>query len=168
VPADEGLPGSFHRSDVERVPHPERMTLAKRASRPVPDGVAVLPVPRRATGMELRCHRLEIANRDIRWQLAVQCLLEAPGGHATGEREGDHLSECVDAGVRSAGPVDRLAIPVSEARQRGFEFSLDRPEPGPLGLEAGEVRAVIFNPGPIPLTGRRRGGALSSAWSVVR
>jgi hypothetical protein len=118
--------------------------------------------------MELRCHRLEIAKRDIRWQLAVQCLLEAPGGHATGERECDHLSKCVDAGVRSAGPVDRLANPVSEARQRGFEFPLDRPDPGPLGLEAGKVRAVIFNPSSIPLTGRRRGDALSSASFVVR
>ena len=57
VPANEGLPGSLHRDDVERVPHPERHALAEWAARPVPDGVAILPIPRRATGVELRCHR---------------------------------------------------------------------------------------------------------------
>jgi hypothetical protein len=69
----------------------------------------------------------------------------------------------VDAGVRAAGPVDRVADPVVEASQRGFEFPLDRPDPGPLGLEAGKVRAVVFNPCPIPLSGPRRGGVLSDA-----
>jgi len=66
-------------------------------------------------------------------------------------------------GVRAAGPVDRLANPVPEASQRGFEFPLDRPDSGPLGLEAGEVRAVVFNPCSIPLAGRCDGGALSGA-----
>ena len=168
MPADEGLPGSRHRFDVERGPHPERMTLAKRTVRPVPDGVAVVPVPRRATGMELRCHRPDLANRDVRRELAVQCRLESPGGAPAGEGECNHLSQRVDAGVRAAGPVDRMAGPVVEAGQRGFEFPLDRPDPRPLGLEAGKVRAVIFNPGPIPLTGRCRRSALSSTWSIVR
>jgi hypothetical protein len=71
------------------------------------------------------------------------------------------------SGIRAAGPIDRLANPVSEAGQRGFEFPLDRPDPGPLGLEAGEVRAVIFNPGAIPTSGRRLGGALSGPWFAV-
>ena len=52
VPAHEDRPGSRHRGDVERDPHPERMTLAKRAARPVPDGVAVFPVPRRIAWVE--------------------------------------------------------------------------------------------------------------------
>ncbi len=78
VRADEGLPGSCHRDDVERGPDPERMTLVKRTARPVPDGVAVFPVPRRATGVEARCHRPDVANRDVRRELAVEGLLE-PG-----------------------------------------------------------------------------------------
>jgi hypothetical protein len=168
VPADEGLPGSRHRVDVERGPHPERKTLVKRTVRPVPDGVAVVPVPRRATGMELRCHRPDLANRDVRRELAVERRLESPGGAPAGEGECDHLSQRVDAGVRAAGPVDRMASPVVEAGQRGFEFPLDRPDPGPLGLEAGKVRAVIFDPGPVPLSGRCREGALSGTWLVVR
>ena len=61
-------------------------------------------------------------------------------------------SERVHSGIGAAGPVDRLASPVAEAGQRGFEFPLDRPDPGPLGLEAGEVRSVVFNPCPIPLS----------------
>jgi hypothetical protein len=73
----------------------------------------------------------------------------------------------VHSGVGAAGPIDRLADPVSEASQRGFEFPLDRPDPGPLSLEAGKVRAVIFNPGAKPTSGRRLGGALSGSWLVV-
>ncbi len=61
-----------------------------------------------------------------------------------------------------------MTRPGIEAGQRGFEFPLDRPEPGPLGLEAGKVRAVVFDPRPVPLGGRRNGGALSGAWLVVR
>ena len=52
VPADEGRPGSRHRGGVERGPHPERRALVERTARPVPDGVAVLPVPRRIAGVE--------------------------------------------------------------------------------------------------------------------
>jgi hypothetical protein len=118
--------------------------------------------------MELRCHRPDLANRDVRRELAVQRRLESSGGSSAGEGEGDHLSQRVDAGVRAAGPVDRMASPVVEAGQRGFEFPLDRPDPGPLGLEAGKVRAVIFNPCPVPLIGRCRGSALSSTWLIVR
>ncbi len=74
----------------------------------------------------------------------------------------------MDPGVGAAGPVDRLADPIGEACQRGFEFPLDRSDPGSLDLEAGVVRAVVFNPCPIPSTGRRGGGALSGTWFVVR
>src|SRR4029078_13471291 len=54
VPADEGLPGSLHRGDVERGPDPERLTLADRASRPGPDRAAALPAPRRRDGVASR------------------------------------------------------------------------------------------------------------------
>jgi hypothetical protein len=74
----------------------------------------------------------------------------------------------MNPGVGAASSVDRPTNPIGEARQRGFEFSLDGPDPGSLDLEAGIVRAVVFNPCPIPLTGRCRGGALSGTLSVVR
>ena len=48
-------------------------------------------------------------------------------------------------GVGSAGPVDRLALPAGQAGQRGLEFTLDRAG-SRLGLEAGKVRAVVFDP----------------------
>jgi hypothetical protein len=55
----------------------------------------------------------------------------------------------VHAGVGSAGPVDRLSMPAVQAGQRGLEFTLDRAGTR-LRLEAGKVRAVIFDPGPVP------------------
>ena len=48
-------------------------------------------------------------------------------------------------GVGPSGPVDRLAHPRRQAGQRGLELSLDRPG-SRLDLEAGEVRAVVFDP----------------------
>jgi hypothetical protein len=51
----------------------------------------------------------------------------------------------MDPRVGAAGPVDRLTNPIAEACQSRLEFSLDRPDPRPLGLEAGKVRAVVFN-----------------------
>ncbi len=74
----------------------------------------------------------------------------------------------MNPGVGAAGPVDRPANPIGEACQRGFEFPLDGPDPGSLDLEAGVIRAVVFNPCPIPLAGRCSGGALSGTLSVVR
>jgi hypothetical protein len=74
----------------------------------------------------------------------------------------------MNPGVRAAGSVDRPTNPIGEACQRGFEFPLDCPDAGSLDLETGIVRAVVFNPCPIPLTGRCRGSALSSTWLLVR
>jgi hypothetical protein len=68
----------------------------------------------------------------------------------------------VNPGVGPAGPVDRPTDPVSEARQGCLEFSLDCPDPSPLELETGEVRPVVFNPGPEPKRRPDCGGALSS------
>ena len=65
VPANEDRPGPRHRGGVEWGPHPERKTLAKRTPRPVPDGVAVLPIPRREPGMEPRRRSSQIADRDV-------------------------------------------------------------------------------------------------------
>jgi hypothetical protein len=43
VPAFEDRPGRAIAAMSSGTPHPERLTLAKRAARPVPDGVAVSP-----------------------------------------------------------------------------------------------------------------------------
>jgi hypothetical protein len=74
----------------------------------------------------------------------------------------------MDPGVGPAGPVDRLADPVAEARQCRLEFSLDCPDPRPLELEPGEVRAVVFDPSPEPTSRPNPGDTLSSAWWVVQ
>ncbi len=145
VLADQGLPGSLHRGNVERDPHPERMALAKRAARPVPDGVAVLPVPRRMTRVELPGHPSDAADGDVRRELAVEGRLERRSIQPAGVGEGDHLPRGVDAGIGSAGPVDRSPHPIAEAGERGLELSLDRPDARPLDLEAGKVRSVVFN-----------------------
>ena len=65
VPANQDRRGPRHRGGVERGPHPERITLAKRTSRPVPDGVAVLPVPRRVARVEPSGRASQIADRDV-------------------------------------------------------------------------------------------------------
>jgi hypothetical protein len=63
----------------------------------------------------------------------------------------------VYTGIRSAGPVDSLLHPVTEAGQRGLQDSLDRPFSG-VHLESGEVRSVVFDP-----RAKAHGDALSSA-----
>ena len=144
VPATEGRPGPRHRGGVERVPHPERGALAERAARPVPDGVAVLPVPRRVAGVEPVRHPPKVADRDVRRQEAV----ERPASRSAGRRPGQVNAitcpvACTPASVRPA-PSTRTPLPVAEAGQRGFELPLDRPRVR-LDLEAGEVRAVVFD-----------------------
>jgi hypothetical protein len=54
----------------------------------------------------------------------------------------------VDSGIRSAGPVDSLRHPVTEALHRVFQDSLDRPFPR-IDLEPGEVRSIVFNGGAV-------------------
>ena len=61
------------------------------------------------------------------WPLSAR--LERLGVQAAGVGERDHLPRGVHSGVRAAGPVDRLALPIAEAGQRGLELSLDRPAP---------------------------------------
>ena len=147
MPADEGLPGSLHRGRIERVPDPERITLAERTARPVPDGVAVLPIPCRATGLELGRRLSEVADDDIRGQEAVQGRLERRSVQPSRVGEANHLPGGMDTGIRSAGRVHRPTNPIAEARQRGFELPLDRPDPWLLHLEAGKIRPVIFDGG---------------------
>jgi hypothetical protein len=65
-------------------------------------------------------------------------------------------------GVGPSGAQDRLSNPAREAGQRGLELSLDGPG-ARLDLEARELRAVIFDRGPIP-GGSCRWRALSGAF----
>jgi hypothetical protein len=50
------------------------------------------------------------------------------------------------AAIRSAGPVDSLVHPVTDAGQRGLQDPLDRPLPR-IDLEPVEVRSIVFNRG---------------------
>jgi hypothetical protein len=161
VPADEGRPGARHRVGVERDPDPERQALAKRAARPVPDGVAVLPVPRREAGVPTVRDPAEVADRDVRRQKAVDALCEPLRREAPAPGECDHLSAGVNPCVGPAGPVDPHARPVAEADERVFEHSLDGPRVS-LQLEAREVRPVIFDP-----CAEADGCALSSSFAVA-
>ena len=72
MPALEDQPGPHHRGGVERDPHPERRTLAERAARPVPDGVAIFPVSRRVARVEPGRRRSNIADRDIRRKQRIE------------------------------------------------------------------------------------------------
>ena len=135
---------SRHGGDVERGPHPERLALAKRAARPVPDGVAVLPVPRRIAGLEPVGCPPEVADRDVRREQGVDRPLEPAPGDLARVGEGDHLAAGVDPGIRASRPVDRHPLAPVEAGQRGLELSLDRPGVA-LQLEPGEVRSVVFD-----------------------
>ena len=76
----------------------------------------------------------------------------------------NHLPTGMNPGIGSAGSVHRPSDPIAETGERGFELSLDRPDPGSLDLEAGVVRAVVFDPRPEPATGSVREGVLSNAW----
>ena len=129
VPADEDRPGPLHRGGVERDPHPERRALAERAARPVPDGVAVLPVPRRVAGVEPGRCPAQVADRDVRREERVERPTQLRRREAPVVGEGDHLPRGVHPGIRAAGPVDPPACPVAEAGERGLQVPLDRPVP---------------------------------------
>jgi hypothetical protein len=86
----------------------------------------------------------EVAHRDIAREESVQGSLE-PGCRETswiGER--NHLPSGVNAGIRSTGPIDRLADSAGQVGQRGLQFPLDCSGVH-LKLKARKVRAVIFN-----------------------
>ena len=157
MPAFEDRPGPRHRGGIERDPLPERGALAKRAARPVPDGVAILPVSRRIAGVEADRRPSHPADRDVGREERIERPFQLRLREASFVREGDHLSAGMHAGVRSAGPVDPLSRPIAEPVQRVFEDPLDRPF-SRLDLEPGEVRSVVFNPRHVP-----HGDALSSA-----
>jgi hypothetical protein len=71
VTANKDRPDPLHRGNIERVPQPERKTLAKRASRPVPNGVAILPVSRRIAWVELGLDAPHLADCHVHWQQGV-------------------------------------------------------------------------------------------------
>ena len=162
MPADEGRPGPRHRGGVEWDPHPERHTLAKRAARPVPDGVAVLPVPRRIAGVEPGRGCPQIANRDVPWKKRIERPFQVRRCKPAFVGECDHLAAGVHTGICPAGPVDALGDPAIEASERGLEDPLDRPFPR-IDLEPGKVRPVIFDRRAIA-----RRDALSSACCTAK
>src|SRR5450759_3616116 len=63
----------------------------------------------------------------------------------------------MNPGIGSTRRIDSDPVSTGDRCQRSFEFSLDRPC-SRLNLEPGEVRAVVFNPCPVP-----HGHALSDA-----
>jgi hypothetical protein len=144
VTANQDRPDPLHRGDIQRVPHPERETLAEWASRPVPDGVAILPASRRVAWMEPDRGAAHLSKRYVRWQQRVErpCQLLGRSPHRIGEC--DHLPDSVHPGVGSACRLDPDPASAGDPSQSSFEFSLDRPGPR-LDLVPGEVRAVIFN-----------------------
>jgi hypothetical protein len=99
--------------------------------------------------MEPGRYPTDVANGDIRWERPVQGLHQPLSGERPRNGEGNHLPRGVHSGIGTSGAVYRLASSANEAGQRGFELPLDRPDPGPLGLKSGELRAVIFNRSPI-------------------
>lgn len=140
----EGRRGSPHRVHIQSGPHPERHALQERASRPVPDGVTILPVSRRVARLEARGCPSNVANRDIRRKQAVEGLGQLGRRLAPREGEGDDLPRRVDSGVCSTRAVDGLPDSTREVGQRRLERSLDGPS-SRLQLEPGEVRAIVFN-----------------------
>ena len=144
VPALQDLRGFGHRGRVQRPSHPERRALAERAARPVPDGVPVRSVPGRPAGLPPGLHAPQRAQADVRRQERIEGLGQPPVGDVR-HGEGDDLTRGVDTGIRAAGGGDPDPAIAGDRRQRRFEHSLDRPAPW-LELEAGEVRAVVFDP----------------------
>jgi hypothetical protein len=65
-------------------------------------------------------------------------------------------------GVRPTGRFDPKAWPTRQAGEDALQLSLDGPTTR-LSLEAGELRAVIFDPGAVA-----HGAALSGVLHVVR
>ena len=130
VPAHQDRPGSRHRGDIERVPHPERVALAERTARPVPDGVAVFPIPRRIARVEPGRDPLQVTDRDIRREERIERPTQLLRRGPTPIGECDHLPGGVDPGVGPSRRVDRRRPGGVESGQRGLEFSLDRPPPG--------------------------------------
>src|SRR5258706_14026723 len=72
VSADEDRPGLLHRGGVERDPDPERDALAEWAPRPVPDGVAILPVARRVTRVERGGGTPDVADGKLRREERIE------------------------------------------------------------------------------------------------
>ena len=164
VTALEGPRGSRHRVHVQPVPHPERRAFPERAPRPVPDGVAILPISRRVARVEAPYCPSNVADRDIRRKQPVEGLGQLGRREASRVGEGNHLPRRVDPGVRPAGAVDRLPDPSRESGQRRLERPLDSPG-SRLDLIPGEIRAVVFNRRSVSDCPNRLRRALSSAFS---
>jgi hypothetical protein len=100
---------------------------------------------------------MNVPHREVRREQRIERSTQFRHREPPGVGETDHLPPGMDAGIRSAGPVDPLHHPVTEAGQCGLQDSLDRPFPR-LDLEPGEVRSIVFNRG-----AEAHGGDLSGA-----
>ncbi len=163
MPPDQHPCGAVHGWHVERLPDPQGVPLAQRASRSVPDGVPVLPTRRRATWREVGCHPVQPPDRDIRRQDRP----DGPTEHLCPDPtpvpgECDDLAAGVDPGVGPARPVDPDPPPAADAAERRLQLSLDGPPPR-LYLEAGEPGPVIFHPRGVPREATLSGGWLKRA-----
>jgi len=163
---DEDLRRRGHRRDVKVITDAEGMSLAQRTLRPVPDQVAVFPMPGPVTRVEASIDSAQRPQADVRWKQARECSSELLAPEAPVVGECDHLTSGVDSGVRPSRAIDTHPAPRREARQSAFQLSLHCPPSG-LQLEAGKVSSVVFDPCAVTngaaLSGRLSGGFLAVA-----
>ena len=154
VAAHEDRRGSGHGCLVELLADPQSGPLPERAALTVPDRVAVL-APDGPPRLETSHGCTEVTDRDVPGEQGVESALEVSARKAAPVVEGDHLTECVDAGVGPTRRRDAHTPPTGHVGERRLQLSLDRPGPRLL-LEPGEGRAVVFDPRAVP-----HGAALS-------
>jgi len=106
VAAHQDRPGPLHRGSIQWVPHPERKTLAERASRPVPYGVAILPISRRVAWVEPGRDAPHLSDCHVHRQQSVERPGQFLRGPAPRVGECDHLPDCMDTCVGSTRRYD--------------------------------------------------------------
>ena len=144
MPAFEDQRGSRHRFRIERGPDSESGALLERTSRPIPDGVAVFPEPRRMAWVKTRWCPTNVADRDVRREEPIQGPGQLRCREAAGVGERDHLPAGMNPGVGSTRSVDRSPLASGEGRKRGLKFTLDRSRVC-LDLESREISPIVFN-----------------------
>ena len=156
MPPDQLVGGGLHGLDIEVLV--ESVGLSARAA-----GCAVLSrwssgTPSASPRGEGRSPRPPVAGARSRHPGAATPRCAGPSrlpGHVPRPGERDHLSSGMHPGVRPTGRGDPDASTTIKVGQRTFQLSLDGPT-ARLGLEAGELGAVIFDPCAVP-----HGAALS-------
>ena len=162
VPADQLLGGPVHGFDIERFVEFVDGAPAERPMRSRPDAVAILPPRRSATRIEVERYPRQRPDRDVRRQQCPDRLTELRRGHPADPGESDHLAGGMDPGIRPTGHVESDGGLTRQVGQHALQLSLDGPTTR-LRLEAGELRAVIFDPCAVP-----HGAALSGVLHLVR